>query len=204
VIKIHEAFKDAGYQLRIEPYLLDASKMGVPQKRKRVFFIALRNDLAEDFMEQVDFFQRAPKLELTFNEKPITYGEIKSEHGDEAGITDYIKERMAIRIPEDKSIGDINMRVYGKLSMFNQMIVFDKKVIPTITSGATMYRDCDSLTVPPKDYQLAGSYPLDYDFSPVGKTRSATQYLVGMSVPPVMVARIATEIHHQWLQLINK
>jgi DNA (cytosine-5)-methyltransferase 1 len=46
VKRIYTAFQEAGYQLRIEPYLLDASTMGVPQRRKRVFFIALRNDLA--------------------------------------------------------------------------------------------------------------------------------------------------------------
>lgn len=68
VKKIYVAFQKAGYKLKIEPYLLDASTMGVPQRRKRVFFIALRNDLAEPFMEDVDMFQTAPKLDLDFNE----------------------------------------------------------------------------------------------------------------------------------------
>lgn len=194
VKKIYKEFKNAGYQLRIEPYLLDASTMGVPQKRRRVFFIALRDDLAGPFMEQVDMFQTAPKLELNFNEPGITFGEIRDEVGNDKGITEYILERMNQRIPEDKSIGDINLRVYDKVSMFNQMILKDNEIMPTITSGATMYRDCDVKTATDNDYKKGGSYPLDYDF-----TGNPVQYLVGMSVPPVMVAQIATEIHDQWL-----
>ena len=42
--------------------------------------------------------------------------------------------------------------------------------------------------------KMAGSYPLDYDFK-----GNKVPYLVGMSVPPVMTAQIATEIYNQWL-----
>jgi DNA (cytosine-5)-methyltransferase 1 len=49
VKKIYIKFQQAGYELKIEPYLLDASKMGVPQRRKRVFFIGIRKDLGLQF-----------------------------------------------------------------------------------------------------------------------------------------------------------
>lgn len=45
VIKIKEEFNNAGYDLLIK--VLDSSKMGVPQRRVRVFFIAVRKDLSE-------------------------------------------------------------------------------------------------------------------------------------------------------------
>ena len=41
VRKIYKEFKESGYELRIQPYLLDASKMGVPQGRERVFFMMI-------------------------------------------------------------------------------------------------------------------------------------------------------------------
>jgi len=41
---------------------------------------------------------------------------------------------------------------------------------------------------------LGGSYPLDYNFM-----ENETGYLVGMSVPPVMTAQIASNIYDQWL-----
>lgn len=39
---------------------------------------------------------------------------------------------------------------------------------------------------------MIGTFPLDYDF---GKTPA--QYLIGMSVPPVMMAQVAAAIREQ-------
>lgn len=39
-----------------------------------------------------------------------------------------------------------------------------------------------------------GTFPTDYNF-----LKLKTQYIVGMSVPPVMVAQIASNIYEQWL-----
>ncbi len=61
VKRIYESFDLAGYY--VQHFLLDASKMGVPQRRERVFFIALRKDLAESY----------PFLDLQFNEEPINF-----------------------------------------------------------------------------------------------------------------------------------
>ena len=48
VKEIYKRMDKSGYYL--QHWLLDASKMGVPQRRERVFFIGLRKDLAEPFM----------------------------------------------------------------------------------------------------------------------------------------------------------
>ena len=39
-----------------------------------------------------------------------------------------------------------------------------------------------------------GSFPKDYNFN-----GNRIQYIIGMSVPPVMTANISTEIYKQWL-----
>jgi len=201
VRKIYSEFQDAGYKLRIAPYLLNASDMGVPQRRERVFFVALREDLAEPFMEQLDLFQYAPKLDLYFNENKddLVFGQIRDSVGSKKGITDYIIDRMSKRIPSDKSIGDINEREYGMLSMFNQQILYDHVIMPTMTAGATMYRDCDVTTASDGDIKKAGSFPDDYDF--IG---NPVQYIIGMSVAPIVLAQIATRIHDQWISKFPK
>lgn len=196
VRKIYSEFEKAGYI--VQHWLLDAAEMGVPQRRQRVFFIALRNDLCNQFLYQKDLFTQAPRFELSFNEKEITYGEFRTLEGSTKGITPYIIERMNQRTKEDHSIGDINLRVYGKVSMFNNMIVYDHEVMPTVVSGATFYRDCDVKTVSKEDFIHAGSFPMDYDFMD-----QLHQYIIGMSVPPVMVAQIANQIYKQWLSKIN-
>jgi DNA (cytosine-5)-methyltransferase 1 len=44
-----------------------------------------------------------------------------------------------------------------------------------------------------------GTFPQDYDFK-----KSKPAYLIGMSVPPVMKAKIAERIYNQWLNNQNK
>ena len=65
VRQIYREFDLAGYY--VQHWLLDASKMGVPQRRERVFFIAFRKDLAKQFLGPVDMFTVLPKLQLEFN-----------------------------------------------------------------------------------------------------------------------------------------
>jgi DNA (cytosine-5)-methyltransferase 1 len=192
VIRIHEAFKKAGYQLRVEPYLLDASKMGVPQRRKRVFFIALRNDLSENFMESVDMFQTAPKLELNFNEPNINFREIYDGKGKP--ITNYKLEAWKHRKITDKGIADSKKHAGMKVSDFTHVYLFMDKVMPTITGkaehGISLFNEPIKPSV--RELMLGGSYPLDYKYSNMG-------YLIGMSVPPVMVAQVASKIYEQWI-----
>jgi DNA (cytosine-5)-methyltransferase 1 len=192
VIRIHEAFKKAGYKLRVEPYLLDASKMGVPQRRKRVFFIALRNDLSENFMESVDMFQIAPKLDLEFNEPNINFREIYDGKGKP--ITDYKLEAWKHRKITDKGIADSKKNAGMKVSDFNHVYLFMDKVMPTITGKAEHAMSLFNEPIKPsvRELMLGGSYPLDYKYSNMG-------YLIGMSVPPVMVAQVASKIYEQWI-----
>jgi len=67
--EIHKQLDKAGYISN--HYLLDASKMGVPQIRERVFVIGLRKDLAAPFIEKNGLFGVKLKLNLDFNEKRI-------------------------------------------------------------------------------------------------------------------------------------
>ena len=67
--------------------------MGLPQRRERVFFIAFRKDLAEQFLEQVDMFTVLPKLKLEFNEPEIIFENIyqKDDLGAQIITTEYQK-----------------------------------------------------------------------------------------------------------------
>ena len=89
VIKVVDEFKKAGYELKVSPYLLNAADMGVPQKRERVFFIAIRKDLAGKFLENIDMFQTAPKLDLIFKEKHILFKDIMTSEFDRPLKTRY-------------------------------------------------------------------------------------------------------------------
>lgn len=58
-----------------------------------------------------------------------------------------------------------------------------------------MYRMCDGLLLTDKDIISCQTFPQDYDF--MGQS---VQYICGMSVPPVMMAKISEQVYRQWLK----
>jgi DNA (cytosine-5)-methyltransferase 1 len=197
VKKIYTAFNKAGYDLKVEPYLLDASKMGVPQKRKRVFFIALRKDLSGQFMEWVDMFQQAPKLNLEFNEKPIFFNEFYKK-----GLDDRPCDKMKAakkcwegRYVDDVSLCEAAVRIYGKEKFWNYKLMKINEVSLTFTAHKDGFILYDEFRKPNKEETCCiGTFPQDYDF-----LDNKYYYIIGMSVPPVMTAQIASRIYEQWL-----
>jgi len=189
VRKINEAFEKAGYY--IQHHLLDASKMGVPQKRERVFFVALRKDLTPQFQNQKTMFDQEPELKLEFNEKPICYDEIREDEGNKSayGLGTMISKYWKMCKP-----GFSFDTVHPKGSYFNEMKLHPNKTLPTIRASGLPYDYKIERKLFDSEICKAGSYPQDYNFS-----GSTPNYLIGMSVPPLMTAKIAEQIKTQWL-----
>lgn len=194
VRKIYKEFDDAGYYC--QHWLLDASKMGVPQRRERVFFICLRKDLAKPFLHYKDMFTQVPKFELEFNEKPITFGDIIDMQG--RPLSENMKIVWDHREEGDKGMISGSERYNGKSMYFSQSYLYKDKTPSTLTSHEDSLVLFDAAKYTSKDEACKiGSYPLDYNFC--GKK---PHYFIGMSVPPVMVAKIASQIYLQWLSKI--
>ena len=183
------ALDDAGYKTDYK--LLNASKMGVPQRRERVFFHAIRKDLTH---ETTDLFGDRPRLDLEFNEAPIIFSELADYQG--APINNFKKQAWDHRLPSDTSISDSKERAGMKVSDFNTCYVFDHKVMQTVTGkgekGSLLFSKPIHLSK--TETCKIGSYPLDYQF---GKDWG---YMIGMSVPPIMTAHVADAVHDQWLK----
>lgn len=181
VKRVKYEFEKAGYKVQL--FLLNAASMGVPQKRERVFFICQRNDL------------KFKDLKLAFDEKPILFGEVKTNEM-QYPLSENMKKWWLLKKEGDIGFEDITKRVKGaKGSLFNHKFLYDNKVANTITtSGLTTDFNLPRYL---SDYEnkLIGSYPLDYNFKNI-----EPKYLIGMSVPPVMTAQIAHEIYLQWLK----
>ncbi len=191
VRKIYNAFDEAGYYC--QHFLLDASKMGVPQRRERVFFICLRKDLASKFLHWQDMFTEVPKIEMEFNEKEIPFKEIEDK-------TDFnTLNHLAVSKLWDLCLpGNSFSTVHEKGSFFNGSKSDKDRALPTLTAnpGGTRGVWHYNIKRPINNLEIkkAGSYPFDYNFLNV-----KLNYLIGMSVPPVMTAQIATQIFEQWL-----
>jgi len=127
VDKVLTAFDQAGYHVTYT--LLDASKMGVPQRRERVFFTAIRKDIYKgDF---VDLFQSEPEIDLNFSEKPILFKSIE-EQCDIVNLSKLDGELWEQRLPSDDDLGAISQRERGIMSRFSAKIIHPHQVAKTI------------------------------------------------------------------------
>ena len=176
--QIVKAFDNAGYKTQI--FLFNSSRMGVPQKRERVFFIARRKDLG------------FPDLKMSFAQKPIVFSEVREPNGKEPGEMNQAGKLMKYRIPSDRRLQDINLRVTRKSSGFTSSINHDDEPVQTITAGGYCFRMCDGLLMTDRDIINCQTFPQDYDF-----LDQNVQYVCGMRVPPVMMVNIASEIYSQ-------
>ncbi len=195
VRKIYKELNNAGYV--VQHWLLDASTMGVPQRRQRVFFIALRKDLAPKFLYWADLFTEVPKLNLEFNEAPVYFGEIyKPNDESDRPLTGpvYLKY-WHLRTETDNDLCDVVERLENITKLFTAKLWHKNKVAPTYTAHENSSILYDEPRHPNRRESCAiGTFPQDYNFN-----EQKYQYIVGMSVPPLMVARIANEIFNQWL-----
>ena len=191
VRQIYREFDLAGYYC--QHWLLDASKMGVPQRRERVFFIALRKDLAKPFLKQMNLFDILPEIKLEFNEPEILFKEVES------GIIETFEtiSPCDLKYYDVCKMGDSIASVHPKGHRFNSIKLHPEKTPNTIAAGSDIFHYEQKRKLDKQELCKIGSYPNDYDF-----VKNKPIYLVGMSVPPVMTAQIAKQVYEQWLSKI--
>ena len=190
VKEIYKQFDEAGYYC--QHWLLNASKMGVPQRRERVFFVCLRKDLAEKFLYQKDIFTEVPKLELIFKEEEIPFINLQEEEVERIKVTDsYLKHWLKA----NKLGRSFETKNKTKFGFFYKAI--QKLPLATISSGGAYSIENKPELLTNNEFCKGGSFPLDYNF-----INNKPQYLIGMSVPPLMTAQIATKIFEQWINLL--
>jgi DNA (cytosine-5)-methyltransferase 1 len=191
VEQIYKQLQEAGYIVTHK--LLNASKMGVPQKRQRVFFIAIRKDLDFDY---ANLFATEPRINLTFKEKPITFKEVYTKSENNYFLSEFYTEIWSHRLQGDKDFSCTNERFRNKPNTgFGQNYVYMDSICNTLTSKKDVIVLFDEPRYLNVDERIKiGTFPHDYNF-----LEEHPHYLIGMSVPPLMIYRIATEIKKQWL-----
>lgn len=179
VQEIYKRFNDIGY--KVKHWLLKGEQMGVPQKRRRVFFIASRNDVAFDL----------EGLNMSFDYLPVLFGEVKEGVG--YNIKGRLHQLLLLALPSEKDMGETTMRVEGKRSCFNQKIIHDDDVMSTIPAGHNcLWRFTEKTKISKQDIINCSTFPRDYDF--IQNTFANVSYICGMSVPPLMIKRIVTRL----------
>ena len=190
--RIYQEFEEAGYY--VQHWLLDGSTMGVPQRRERVFFVCLRKDLIDKVPTECNLFDVMPRLVLGFKEAPILMRELTDYSGREI-TSKIIRTLWDNRQPGDINQAAANERLFGKWSNFGQSYVYQDKVCPTLTGKDTSLIHFDQpRNLGTTEVCSVSTFPQDYNFA-----GQSPHYVCGMSVPPVMMAQVASAIWEQWL-----
>jgi len=178
-------FKEIGYRPQL--FLVNAADCGVPQRRERVFFCAIRNDID------------APKLTLAPKHRWISAGEATVDlQGLASEAITSNKELDYWRLTEQgKSLQEGCIKRTGKASWFNNVKLSEKTPACSLTStfaNFTHWSEPRRLTY--SEWKRLGSFPDDY----VAKSDKIGKYMIGMSVPPKMTEAVAQAVVEQWLQ----
>ena len=186
---VMERFKEIGYRPQL--FLVNAADCGVPQKRERVFFIALRNDIDK------------PKLVLTPKHRWISAGEATSDlqvlTDDEIRDTKPTKEGLIYwaKTRQGDSFAQTKQRLKEKSGSFSRIRINGQEPSSTLTGGGDSdlyhWAECRNLTL--REWKRLGSFPDDYQ----AKTDKIGKYMIGMSVPPRMTEQVARAVIDQWL-----
>lgn len=182
-------FKEIGYRPQL--FLLNAADCGVPQRRERVFFCAVRNDID------------VPPLKLAPTHRWISAGEatidvqvLTAEEVDDSAPTEGRKE-LYPGTKQGDSMANECLRIKGKGNFFTTTRLHQNRPSHTLTSEENVayhWNECRKLTF--REWKRLGSFPDDYH----AKTDKIGKYMIGMSVPPKMTEQVARAVIDQWLQ----
>ena len=177
VQRIYAGFHKIGYS--VKHWLLKGEHMGVPQKRHRVFFVAVRNDIGID----------PGNLDMSFHYEQVTYGEIKDGDG-KAATPKFLEILNNLEYGEKDLVAAWN-RVYNpgkpeKRMYFNHIVIYESDVMQTVAGDhGSLWEYSSKAQVSHKTKANASTFPQDYDFC-----GEKIPYICGMSVPPIMTKRI--------------
>ena len=188
---VMQRFKEIGYRPQL--FLINAADCGVPQRRERVFFCAVRNDI------------KAKPLELKPQHRWISAGEACEDLQELTAAEK--KDTAATQMHLDwwhltakgESYATAAARAGRKAGLFSHIRLNDRQPSPTLTCAtndhsAIHWNQCRRLTF--REWKRLGSFPDDYD----ARTDKIGKYMIGMSVPPRMTEAVARAVITQWIQ----
>ena len=181
-------FREIGYRPQL--FLVNAADCGVPQRRERVFFCAVRDDLD------------VPPLRLAPTHRWISAGEACADVQDltdaerkDTKVSDLFRSLWE-KTPKGKPMNEACLKLTGKNNWFGKKKLSDTLPSLTITScesDKSHWNDARFLTF--REYKRLGSFPDDYQ----AKSDKIGKYMIGMSVPPKMTEVVARAVCSQWL-----
>ena len=188
---IIERFKAIGYKPQL--FLVNAADCGVPQKRERVFFIALRDDIDKPKLVLAPKSRWISAGEATSDLQVLTDDEIRETHRKISDAAYYYEKSF-----KGENFADTRNRLGDPRRVaFSRVRLDDKKPSNTLTaqSEKDVFHWDQFRNLSYREFKRLGSFPDDYQ----AKTDKIGKYMIGMSVPPRMTEQVAKAVIEQWL-----
>lgn len=186
---VMQRFREIGYLPQL--FLLNAADCGVPQRRERVFFCALRKDIDRSPLTLAPKHRWVSAGEACEDLQELTTEEKQQTKPTKSDLLLWPKTK-----PGD-SLSTECMRQRGKASFFNNYRLSSQTPANSLSATSwviTHWSECRTLTF--REWKRLGSFPDDYH----AKTDKIGKYMIGMSVPPKMTQVVAEAVIEQWLQ----
>ena len=206
--KIQNTFEEIGYL--IVANVLDASYFGVPQSRKRCFFIGVREDVADaiglNFMTMYQLYPDKNDFRTTLGE---AINDIVNEDKEELDyLFDKISPEKAVgktlmKMPKDPDKVLTGMDYHEKGHHFNLKRSSLRKPCPTITAMGNLAGVAGTCH-PIEDRkftikELKRIMSLPEDFKLTGKHKQQSER-IGRMVPPLMMKALAESVYNKVLK----
>ena len=181
-------FVEIGYRPQL--FLLNSADCGVPQKRERVFFCAVRNDIDAAPLKLQPKHRWISAGEATMDLQKLTKEEVENTQ-----ITELAKKYW-IGTKKGDSFDRFVEKITGRKSWFNIVRLDGKMPSCTLTAKSQCFfhwGESRHLTL--REWRRLGSFPDDYK----AKSENIGKYMIGMSAPPRMTEVVARAVCEQWL-----
>ena len=165
-------FKELGYRPQL--FLLNAADCGVPQKRERVFFCAVRGDID------------VPPLKLAPTHRWISAGEATRDIGLK------VKGLFLVTAGNERHVVNFRLPIHDPYAQPSPCLTATNNSFDLISKDRKSEKRAWSFA----EYVRLGSFPDDY----YAKTEKIGKYMIGMSVPPKMTESVARAVIDQWLK----
>ena len=175
---------------RVQVFLLNAADCGVPQRRERVFFCCVREDVSAAPLVLAPKHRWVSAGDATADLQTLTGAE-----RDDTAPTDE-GNRLWPHTKRGATFAAANKKTTGKYGSFCRTRLSGDAPSCTMTSNlADFYHwsECRRLTF--REWKRLGSFPDDYK----ARTDRVGKYMIGMSVPPKMAEAVARAVCSQWL-----
>lgn len=189
---IKDEFNEAGYNVQI--FMLNAAFFGVPQRRERVFFVCVRNDIFSGPLTINQDLKTISCLEACQDLQQLTDQE----------KTETKPKKQAVEYYHKVKPGQSFSVAHPKRHLFNWKRLDGNRPANTLASTSLErgmilhWQELRSLSR--REIVRLGGFPDDYVF----RSLKDLKYIVGMSVPPRLTQAIAEQVIKKYLKTENE